>query len=227
MTPERSRCLESLARLILRLDRPHPVRVAIDGPDAAGKTILADELAPLIGRSGRPVIRASIDGFHRPRVQRTARGAESPEGYFRDSFDYPALRTALLDPLGPRGSREFRRRVFDYRTDQPVAAATEVAPADAVLVFDGVFLLRAELFDLWDFTIFVAVPFAETQRRAAARDLDLFGSAEEVAHRYAVRYVPGQRLYYREARPQEKADAIVDNLDPDRPLLRLGPPPSV
>jgi hypothetical protein len=42
MTPERSRCLESLARLILRVERPHPVRVAVDGPDAAGKTILAD-----------------------------------------------------------------------------------------------------------------------------------------------------------------------------------------
>ena len=65
MTPERSGCLETLVGLILRVDRPHPVRVAIDGPDAAGKTILADELVPLIERSGRPVVRASIDRFHR------------------------------------------------------------------------------------------------------------------------------------------------------------------
>ena len=50
MTPERSRCLESLARQILRIERPHPIRVAIDGPDAAGKTTLADELAPMIER---------------------------------------------------------------------------------------------------------------------------------------------------------------------------------
>jgi len=221
MTPERSRCLESLARLILRLDRPHPVRVAIDGPDAAGKTTLADELAPLIERSGRPVIRASIDGFHRPRARRMERGPESPEGYFLDSFDYAALRAALLDPLGPGGSRQFRRRVFDFRTDLPVAAPAEVAPANAVLVFDGVFLLRRGLADLWDFSVFVAVPFAETQRRASARDVALFGGAEEVRRRYDVRYVPGQRLYFREAHPQERADAVVDNEDPDRPVLRL------
>jgi uridine kinase len=226
MTPERSRCLETLARLVLAVDRPHPVRVAIDGPDAAGKTTLADELAPLIERFGRPVIRASVDGFHRPRAQRIARGPNSPEGYFLDSFDYPALRAALLNPLGPGGSREFRRRVFDFRTDQPVAAPTERATADSVLLFDGVFLLRRELIDIWDFSVFVAVPFTETQRRAAARDAALFGGEEATLRRYAARYVPGHRLYLAEAHPERLAGAVVDNRDPDHPRLRLGAPPS-
>lgn len=221
MTPERARCLEALARLILRVERAHPVRVAIDGPDAAGKTILADELAPLLERSGRPVVRASVDGFHRPRAERYARGPESAEGYFLDSFDYPALRAALLDPLGPGGDRQYRRRVFDVQTDEPVAAPTETAPANAILVLDGVFLLRRDLIDLWDFSVFVAVTFAETQRRAAARDAALLGSEEAVRHRYAVRYVPGQQLYYGRAHPQQKADAVIDNEDPDRPTLRL------
>ena len=220
MTPERSRCLETLARLVLAVDRPHPVRVAIDGPDAAGKTILADELAPLVERSGRPVIRASIDGFHRPRALRIARGPDSPEGYYHDSFDYPALRTALLNPLGPVGSREFRRRVFDFRTDEPVASPPERAAADSVLIFDGVFLLRPELVDAWDFSVFVSVPFDETQRRAAARDAALFGGEEATLRRYAARYVPGQRLYFGLAHPEEKADVVVDNADPTRPTIR-------
>lgn len=50
-------------------------------------------------------------------------------------------------------------------------------------MFDGVFLLRRELIDAWDFSVFVAVPFAETQRRAAARDLALFGDREALLHR--------------------------------------------
>jgi len=221
MTPERGRCLEALARLILRVERPHPVRVAVDGPDAAGKTILADDLAPLLERSGRPVIRASVDGFHRPRAERFRRGPESPQGYFLDSFDYAALRAALLDPLGPGGDRVYRLRVFDFRTDEPVTEPAETAPANAILVLDGVFLLRRELIDLWDFSVFVAVPFAETQRRAAIRDAEFLGGDEAVRHRYAVRYVPGQQLYFGRDHPREKADVVLDNQDPDRPNFRL------
>jgi hypothetical protein len=33
---------------------------------------------------------------------------------------------------------------------------------------------------------------------------------------------PGQQLYFGQAHPQDKADAIVDNEDPDRPVLRAG-----
>ena len=223
MTPERETCLARLGGLILAVQRPHPVRVAIDGPDAAGKTILADELAPFIAAVGRPVIRASIDGFHRPRAERIARGPDSPEGYFADSFDYAALAGELLGPLGPGGDRRIRRRVFDYRTDAPVDAPIETVAPNAILLFDGVFLLRRELAGAWDFSVFVDVPFAETQRRAAARDIDLFGSADEVLRRYAARYVPGQRLYFERDDPRSHADAVMQNEDPDHPRLTLRP----
>ena len=221
MTPERMRCLERLARVILEVDRPHPVRVAIDGPDAAGKTVLADQLAPILEVAGRPVIRSSIDGFHRPRAQRLERGAESPEGYFRDSFDYAALRAALLEPLGPGGDARYRRRVFDYRTDERVESPIEVALPDSILLFDGVFLLRRELNEMWDFSIFVAVPFAETRRRAAVRDLALFGSEDEVLRRYATRYVPAQQLYLELEHPQSRADVVFYNRNPAKPRMRL------
>lgn len=170
------------------------MRVAIDGPDTAGKTTLADELALLLDRSGREVIRASIDGFHRPRADRLSRGAESPEGYFYDSFDYAALEAGLLVPLGPGGSREFRRDVFDFKADRPSEESAEVAPADAILLFDGVFLLRQELIDFWDLSVFVAVPFDEIMRRAAMRDAALFGGAAATRRRYEVRYIPGQQI---------------------------------
>src|SRR5438128_702151 len=100
---KRSQVLEELARRILHIEQPYPVRVAIDGPDAAGKTTLAQELSPLIQARGRPVIRASIDGFHNPTRIRYSRGATSPEGYYYDSFNYHALTESLLAPLGLSG----------------------------------------------------------------------------------------------------------------------------
>lgn len=68
----------------------HPARIAVDGPDAAGKTTLADELAAVFRTRGRKVIRASIDGFHRPRAERYRRGEFSPQGCYHDTFDHEA-----------------------------------------------------------------------------------------------------------------------------------------
>jgi uridine kinase len=52
-----------LAEAIGSITVAHPTRVAIDGPPAAGKTTLADELAVVLRTQGRDVIRATIDDF--------------------------------------------------------------------------------------------------------------------------------------------------------------------
>ena len=162
----RQELLGQLAKLITAIQCPHPARVAIDGIDAAGKTTLADELAPLLEARDRLVIRASLDGFHRPRSERYRRGAESPEGYYEDAFNYQLLQTALLLPLGPGGNRRYRRAAFDYQQDVPVLAQDEEAPANAVLLLDGVFLLRPELAGLWEYRIFVKAAFEVALQRA-------------------------------------------------------------
>jgi len=221
MRVRRQQVLDHLADHLCLLSDTHPVRVAVDGIDAAGKTTLADELVPLLEMRGRPVIRASLDGFHRPRSERYQRGADSPEGYYLDAFDYPGLCSALLLPLGPLGSRRYRRAVFDFRTDRPLHQPEEEAPTDAVLVLDGVFLLRPELTAFWEYRIWVDVPFDVALDRARQRDVALFGSAEAVEERYHRRYIPGQRLYLESASPREQAEAIVENANPANPVLHF------
>jgi len=214
--------LAELAEAIVRIRRPHPTRVAVDGVDAAGKTTLADELASLIEQRGRPAIRASCDAFHRPAAERYVLGRDSPLGFYRDSFDYAALRRLLLDPLGPGGNRRYRAAHFDAHRDEPVDALEEIAPADAVVVVDGVFLGRPELAACWDYRIFVAIDEAESLRRGAKRDAWFLGGEDEARRRYERRYLPGQRLYLEEARPLETAQAVVDNNDPASPTVRSG-----
>jgi uridine kinase len=216
---ERHTVIARLAGRLAAIQRQHPVRVAIDGVDAAGKTTLADELVEPLAAHGRTAIRASIDGFHRPRAERYSQGADSPQGYYADSFDYAVLRDALLLPLGPGGSRRFRRVVFDVRRDARVVGEEAVAPPNAILLFDGVFLLRPELADLWDYHVFVDVASDVALLRALQRDQALFGSPDAVRDRYTRRYMPGQRLYLDAAHPRERADAVLWNDDPQRPRL--------
>ncbi|NBC10345.1 MAG: uridine kinase [Planctomycetes bacterium] len=218
MTEDRSRIIDQLADAITAQPCRHTLRVGIDGRSASGKTVLADELVEPIERRGRPVIRASIDGFHHPRQVRYAAG-HSPAAYYRDSFDTGAIRRCVLDPLGPHGDGAYRPAAFDFRTDAAVHAPIEQAAADAVLLFEGVFLMRPELDDAWDYRILVEASVDVTLTRAVERDRTLFGDAEAVRRRYVDRYVPGQQRYRDQVRPQDRADAIVLNDDVDRPQL--------
>ena len=220
----RLQLIERLADLIVGQDSSHPLRVAIDGVDAAGKTRLADELVEPILRRNRPVIRASIDGFHNPREIRYRRGKNSPEGYYYDSFDYEAIQLFLLSPLGPDGDRRYKTAKFDFRTESSVTPALNTAEHDSVLLFDGVFLLRPELLSSWDFSVFVDIDFKVSMERALVRDQALFGTEENVRQRYSQRYIPGQKIYLEEAQPAVRADIVVENNSPLNPILRVRAP---
>ena len=217
---DRAKILNSLASKILAVEQSHPVRVAVDGVDCSGKTTLADELAEVIKGSGCPVIRATIDGFHNPREVRYSCGADSPEGYYFDSFDYDAVQNLLLIPLGPGGTLKYQTGKFDFRTDSKVETSELTASPDSILLFDGVFLLREELWDCWDYTIFVDVTFDTVLKRAVERDHKLMGGEQAVIDRYNTRYIPGQRIYLEAINPADKADAVVINNDIKNPELR-------
>ncbi len=196
--------IEQVASFITAVAQNHPLRVAIDGIDAAGKTTLADALVTPISRSGRRVIRASVDGFHQPRARRYARGELSPEGYYYDSFDYDAVKELLLRPLGPNGNRLYRTQIFDYQNNQSIPAQPQVASSNAILLFDGVFLLRPELVDFWDVTIFVQIAPETAVARAIQRDSAAMGGVAETIERYTRRYLPGQQLYLAACQPDNR-----------------------
>ena len=219
----RGELLDRLAEAIESVATSHPLRVAVDGPPAAGKTTLADELALLLRGRGREVIRASAESFHLPRAQRYRRGEFSPEANYHDSFDYDALVRVLLDPLGPNGDRRYRNAVYDKPTDTALSLPVTTASADAVLLFDGVFLLRPELIDRWDLRIFVSAAFEQTVDRARTRDRALYGSSAEVERRFRNRYIPSQQHYFASARPTDRADIVVHNDEPRRPAWEVRP----
>jgi uridine kinase len=88
-----------------------------------------------------------------------------------------------------------------------------VLAAKTLLLVDGIFLLRPELLDLWDFRIFVQIEPGESIRRGVARD------GPGVEELYRRRYAPGQRLYLEAVRPAELANVVLDNTAVERPSL--------
>ncbi len=141
--------------------------------------------------SPRPA-RLSIDDFLTPEEVRYARGRHSPEGFFLDSHDLGAF-----------------------------VEAVRAAPGDRALVVDGIFTHRDELVGLWDYSIWLDVPFEVSIPRGAARGHG-FGDPDPQAESNR-RYVEGQRLYVAACDPRARATVVVDNSDLDtRRRLRRG-----
>lgn len=204
----RSRTLDLLATAIGEERRPERVLlVAVDGVDGAGKTVFADELTEVLDRRGVAGLRASVDGFHHPPSTHHRRGRDSPEGFFRDSYDYRALRRLLLDPLGASGDRQIVRRVYDVHAEEPVEAVVESADDIEVLVLDGIFLHRSELRDLWDLSVFLEVDFEVSIPGGAGRG---YGDPDPTAASNQ-RYVEGQKLYLATCQPRTRATWVSDN----------------
>jgi uridine kinase len=151
------------------------------------------------------------------RVRSAVRGRHSPDGFFLDSYDYPAFRRLLLDPLGPGGSGRYVAKHFDHRADASVASLEQQAPPSAALIVDGIFLHRPELRACWDLSIFLQVTTAVSLARNAARD-GIAGQPDPdtPANR---RYVGGQRRYLAECDPAQAADIVIDYNDLDTPRV--------
>ena len=193
--------------------------MAVDGFDGAGKTVLADQLAEVIGAvdRARDVLRVSIDGFHRPRAQRVARG-RGPETFYEDSYDYAAFRRAVIEP---------------FRRGEPVTPAVNDVEADRPVHPDPVAVGRrhgarrrrhlppaARARRRVGRAVWVDVPFEVSVPRGNARFGD--GHDPDPDAEPNRRYVGGQRLYLAAVDPRARATWVLDNTDLERPVLHPG-----
>ena len=169
MSATRDALLADLSDELLSLHARGRILVGIDGVDGAGKTMFADAWAKVLTARGRPVVRASIDGFHHPRAVRYARGRDSGEGFYRDSFDLETFRRVLIEPFRS-GSQAVTVAAFDHVRDAPIDDHTSAIGTDAVLLVDGIFLHRRELRGLWHRSLWLEVGDEVREARLVARD---------------------------------------------------------
>lgn len=211
--------IDEVCERIEGLAPAHPVRVAVDGITAAGKTTFADLLAGELEARGESVLRVSMDGFHNRRAIRYRQGRDSAIGYYEDAYDFAALRRVLLDPLGPAGDRRYRSAVIDLAGDEPIEVPLRRAGERDVLLVDGSFLQKAELEGGWDLVVYLHASFGAAEERGARRDRDLLGGVDAARATYRSRYHAAQRLYLEERQPQVRADIVIDVEDPASPTV--------
>lgn len=194
--------------------------VGVDGVDGAGKTTFANELAELLRESGLEVIRISMDDYLNPQSKRYAQGRTSAKGYFEDSYDYERFSNEVLEPLGQDGSGRYRTAAYDLGSESEVKSPWRIAPDDAVVIIDGMFIHRDELCSskrnkVWDISVWLEVPFSESFHRMAEREGRIIPDPEDPRN---ARYYQGQLLYLQSCDPAHRADIVVENAAPHAPV---------
>ncbi|MGB3374686.1 MAG: uridine kinase [Microbacterium sp.] len=165
------------------------VIVGIDGVDGSGKTRFAARLAGSL--PPLPVMVVHADDHLNPSEIRHAKGRDSPEGFWLDTYDHASLLRAVAD-------------------------ARAVLGGGGVVLVEGMFLHRVALRSLWDFSVFLDVSFEVTAARMAIRD----GSDPDHRHVSMRRYVEGQRLYFTAAEPWKHATQVLDNSSAESAPIR-------
>ncbi|MHC5705063.1 nucleoside/nucleotide kinase family protein [Streptomyces tirandamycinicus] len=213
---ERGLLVEEIGERILALGQGR-LLVGIDGFTAAGKTSFGHELAERVSAAGRPVLRATLDDFKKPWKDRHLYDRESGEGYYRNAYDYEAVKSLLLDPCRSSGATACALCSIDPLTQRD--HSTELTPLgeDTVLIVDGVFAFRPEINEYWDFRVWLQVDPELSVQRGTERDQDWAGTEAESIHRD--RYLVAERIYLREVDPLPMVDVVIDNSVFARPTL--------
>lgn len=196
--------------LLRRADKARRFLVAIAGPPGAGKSTLAERLAETLNGRGESAVILPMDGFHMDNGILEERGLLPRKGA-PETFDVRgfadivrAVRAGEEDVLVP---------VFDRDRELAIAAARCIAPTDRIVLVEGNYLLLdrtpwSGLAPLFDFTIFVAPPFEELERRLTARWHGYNLDAAAIDWKLNGNDLPNGRLVCENSRP---ADLVIDS----------------
>ena len=172
---------------VVRGERGRAV-VAISGFGGSGKSTLAERLRLHYGVGSRQVVR--VDDF----IVDRGRGDGLLGG-----FDWARLQTVLADVRAGRPLR-YRANDFEGRAREEIA---EDLPA--VVIVEGIRLLRPELDRYFDLRVWIDCPLEVAAARGRRRDEHDGAGAAHLAI-WEAEWVPKDRAYFEACRPDLLAD---------------------
>jgi uridine kinase len=167
--------------------------IGIDGCGGSGKSTFSGKLEERC----RNVTIVHFDDFYLPSSEIIQDHPKNkPIGA---DFDYKRLFNQVLNPLSQNRVGKYQR--YDWNLDQ--LAEWHQVPVGGIVIIEGVYSLREELVDMYDYSIWVECP-RETR---LARGLDRDG--EEARDMWEKNWMIAEDLYMEAHRPYEKAKLII------------------
>lgn len=179
-----------------------PFIVAIDGLSGSGKTTMVEQLRDL----SKDVVVFHIDDFIVERSKRYGTGESEAMEYYALQWDVDLLVKTLFKPLQERQTK-LTLPYYERDRDEVINRTVEIAP-NALVLIEGIFLLREEWRRYFDYIVYIDCPREVRYERALHRDTYI-GDLAERLDKYTRRYWPGEAHYVKTINPKAKADHIV------------------
>lgn len=180
-----------------------PFLVAIDGLSGAGKTTLVEQLR---GTAPNEVV-LHIDDFIVERHRRYETEQSEAMEYYELQWDVDLLVETLFKPLR-EGQTNLTLPYYERDRDKIVMRPLEVA-VDALILIEGIFLLRDEWRAYFDYVVYLDCPQEVRYKRVLNRDTYIGNLSERLA-KYERRYWPGEAHYLETVDPKSHADHTVE-----------------
>ncbi|MCE5172836.1 AAA family ATPase [Paenibacillus profundus] len=168
--------------------------IGIDGCGGSGKSTLARKLK----EECSDVTIVHMDDFYLPSalIQNTP-PTNKPVGA---DFDWKRVLSQVLEPISQDKEGHYQR--YDWETDS--LAEWHTVPIGGIVIIEGVYSIRKELANKYDFTIWVDCLREIRLARGVERD-------GEAAHdMWEKNWMIAEDIYMEEHKPIERADLVVD-----------------
>jgi uridine kinase len=198
--------------LSIQEKKDKPIRIAVNGIEGTGKTVLAEKLTKYLNSENLNAIQVSIDGFHFNKEVRYKQGRNSAKGYYENSYNEIVFVEKVLKS-SQTDSPNYTIATHNLETDEYLNLEPIKLENNSILITDGAYLFKANYRSHWDLKIYLKTSFEIAMKRGIERDKDSLGGVELAKEKYEKRYHESSRMYLTENEPEKIADIIIDNSD--------------
>lgn len=186
--------LEQLVSLISSISRKQStLLIGIDGCGGSGKSTLAKKLKDECSN----VTVVHMDDFYLSSSQRKINPEKEGIGV---DFDWKRVLKQVLEPISQNKEGYYQR--YDWEKDD--LAEWHTVPIGGIVIIEGVYSLRNELANKYDYKIWVECPRETRLSRGLERD------GEDARDMWENNWMISEDIYVVEHKPYERADLVVN-----------------
>ncbi|OBW60495.1 uridine kinase [Solibacillus silvestris] len=181
--------------------KTRPYIIALDGLSGAGKTTLVIQLKRIL----KNLVIIHIDDFIVERDKRYDTGQEQWFEYYQLQWDTEYLKEHLYQKIQQNVS-PFKLPFYQKQEDTHVIKTIDLS-SNSIVIIEGIFLLRDEWKNFYDYIVFLDCPKEIRYERVLLRDTYI-GDLEARLKKYNERYWIAEEYYLIKQKPFELADYI-------------------